>query len=115
MENNENKTESIENLRLSYDAQLESSDANTRTSIDAYHKWYNAAVSYFSQDYYDDDSFQRFNNVDNGGNGYCLRDNYHKILGVYHVLLNKDCNKKTAKNIKKFMNTKYLLCMDMIM
>jgi len=109
-ENQKNVTESIEELRVLYESQ-NIREPNTQTAINAYHQWYNAAVTYFSQ-YCDENNvdYQKFKNVDNGGNGYSLQNTYYQILGVYHILLNNITNRKMKKIIQQqTANTKVFI------
>lgn len=77
----------IRSLEQEYVAAMEV-EPNSRSAINAYLKWYSETLLYLSE-YYSiaNPDFMQFKSIDNSGNGYCLKTNYHSILAIYNLLM----------------------------
>ena len=86
----------IRKLEREYVAEMETAP-NSRAAINAYLIWYSETLLYLS-DFYSiaNSDFLRFKSIDNSGNGYCLKTNYHSILAIYNLLM---------KNVSKQLST----------
>ena len=86
----------IRKLEREYVAEMEI-DPNSRAAINAYLIWFSETLLYLS-DFYSiaNSDFLRFKSIDNSGNGYCLKTNYHSILAIYNLLM---------KNVSKQLST----------
>ena len=63
---------------------------NSYEAISAYHEWYNAAcVTFVNRIGCNDQDLVKFRKVNNNGNGYTLRGNYHEISSSYAILFSK--------------------------
>lgn len=113
VERDDKKTD-VEKIRLLEEKykKFSSLNVNSHETIDAYHEWYGATLLYLNNllNEDEDEDFVKFKNLDNGGNGYSLQHNYHEILGIYNLLLeksvliqNKDNMIKTEVNKKVFI------------
>ena len=71
---------------------------NSKAAISAFHKWHAAASVLFDKYFYSsDEDVVKFQDIDGIGNGYTLRNEYHKIYTPYQKLLNR---LKEGRNIK---------------
>lgn len=86
----------IRRLEKEYAVAMEA-DPNSWRAINAYHNWYSKTLLYLS-DFYSiaNPDFVHFKSIDNSGNGYCLKTNYHSILAIYNLLM---------KNVTKHLST----------
>jgi predicted nucleotide-binding protein len=93
----------VEKIRALEDEykQLSDNEPNSKQSIDAYHKWYNETLLYLSNTCKNNEDFSKFKNLDNSGNGHCLRDNYHQISGIYNLLLTQNNSKQYNDNMER--------------
>lgn len=80
----------ILSLKHKYENTVKETHANSTEAIDAYHSWYNKTLVVCNRIFGSDDAdVKKFRSVDNGGNGYCLKDNYHELLSTYSVLMDR--------------------------
>lgn len=71
---------------------------NSKAAISAFHRWHAAASVLFDKYFYSsDEDVIKFQDIDGIGNGYTLRNEYHKIYTPYQKLLNR---LKEGRNIK---------------
>lgn len=80
----------ILSLKHKYENTVKETRTNSAEAIDAYHSWYNKTLVISNRVFGSDDAdVKKFRSVDNGGNGYCLKDNYHELLSTYSVLMDR--------------------------
>lgn len=85
---------------------LDVTKVNSNEGIDAYHRWYDAAVVFLSDYFTDNDpDYKFFKDVDNSGNGYTLKENYRSISSRYNLLLHKAQRIIDSKNVSKQNNS----------
>ena len=94
----------IRKLEREYVAEMEI-DPNSRAAINAYLIWFSETLLYLS-DFYSiaNSDFLRFKSIDNSGNGYCLKTNYHSILAIYNLLM-KNVSKQLSTDTKNEKKT----------
>lgn len=94
----------IRKLEREYVAEMETAP-NSRAAINAYLIWYSETLLYLS-DFYSiaNSDFLRFKSIDNSGNGYCLKTNYHSILAIYNLLM-KNVSKQLSTDTKNEKKT----------
>lgn len=93
----------VKELLMGYENISQQQDHNKRSVIEAYINWHSAALVLF--DSYgippEDPYLKNFVSVNNGGNGYVLRDNFKSIKSSFDVLINRIENMevRTKNNI----------------
>lgn len=80
-------------------------EPNSRSAIDAYHNWYSETLLYLD-DFYSiaNPDYMQFKSIDNSGNGYSLKKNYHSILAIYNLLM-KNVTKQLSTENKNAIKT----------
>ncbi len=99
----ESEIEAVLGLEQSYERYIQSAKEaiNTEAAIDAFHKWHAAACVLFDKYLYaSDEDLLKFQDVDGVGNGYTLRNEYHKIYTPYQKLIHR---LKEGRNIRTFL------------
>lgn len=108
MDNDDNNTEydgqetteeqKIRSLEKEYVAAIEV-EPNSSRAVNAYLKWYSETLLYLS-DFYSiaNPDFLQFKSIDNSGNGYILKTNYHSILAIYNLLMKNVTKQLSAVN-----------------
>ena len=77
-------------LQNQYEHAVKSTHANSATAINAFHSWYNKTLVVCNRAFGGDDvDVKIFRSVDNGQNGYGLKDNYHTLLPTYSILMDR--------------------------
>ena len=103
-ESDKTEEHKIRRLENEYIAEMED-DPNSRSAINAYLKWYSETLLYLS-DFYSiaNPDYMQFKSIDNSGNGYSLKTNYHSILAIYNLLM-KNVNKQLSTDTKNVSKT----------
>lgn len=99
----ESEIEAVLGLEQSYERYIQSAKEaiNTEAAIDAFHKWHAAACVLFDKYLYaSDEDLLKFQDIDGVGNGYTLRNEYHKIYTPYQKLIHR---LKEGRNIRTFL------------
>lgn len=99
----ESEIEAVLGLEQSYERYIQSAKEaiNTGAAIEAFHKWHAAACVLFDKYFYSsDEDLLKFQEVDGVGNGYTLRNEYHRIYTPYQKLIHR---LKEGRNIKTFL------------
>lgn len=85
----ESESDKVRALEKKYNDLADSAGVNSSQAIHAYLDWHAAAVVYLNQFYSPAHAdFQRLKDLDNSGNGFSLKDNYHSIRSIYNLLMN---------------------------
>ena len=103
-ESDKTEEHKIRRLENEYIAEMED-DPNSRSAINAYLRWYSETLLYLS-DFYSiaNPDYMQFKSIDNSGNGYSLKTNYHSILAIYNLLM-KNVNKQLSTDTKNVSKT----------
>lgn len=77
-----------------------SNSANTQEAIDAFHRWYDAAVRFLGKHFEKSDtSYKQILDIDAGGNGYVLHSEFNRICSKVHLLMDKVISVGNANNV----------------
>lgn len=100
-EDDEPETTEEQKIRRLEQEYLSAMDAepNSRSAIDAYHNWYSETLLYLD-DFYSiaNPDYMQFKSIDNSGNGYSLKKNYHSILAIYNLLMENVTKQLSTEN-----------------
>lgn len=79
------------------------SEPNSRKAIEAYLEWHMKALLYLSDFFTDlNADFKEFKDLDNSGNGYALKSNFHSIYAKYNLMMTK-----TSQRSENVLNRKH--------
>lgn len=97
--------EKVAKLQKQYESARNGKDTkNQPSTIEAYHRWYNAANILFSQHFNDKNPhYIKFKGANNEGNGYSLSSEYNAIQGDVAVLMDQiECRISKNGNNKEY-------------
>ena len=73
---------------------------NAQEAIDAFHRWYDAAVRFLGKHFEESDtSYKQILDIDAGGNGYVLHSEFNRICSKVHLLMDKVISVGNANNV----------------
>lgn len=86
----ESEMEKVNGFEQNYLVDIELSGDNSSRAIDSFHNWHAAACVLFDKWFYpSDEDFSKFQNIDGGGNGYVLKNEYNRIYTPYRKLMSR--------------------------
>ncbi len=98
----ESEIERVKELEQSYLSDVDISGDNSSIAIDAFHYWHAAACVLFDKWFYaSDEDFLKFQNIDGGGNGYALNNEYNRIYTPYRKLISRLEEGRDIKRVKQ--------------
>ena len=98
--------ERVKHVEQNYLTEKEISGDNSSRAIDAFLVWHAEACVLFDKWFYpSDEDFSKFQNIDGGGNGYTLSNEYNRIYSPYRKLLSRLEEGRDIKSVPQYRHS----------